>query len=121
MRSRLALLIGERKKLIVALAACSIGSGFAEAGMLALALGRLRYIADPDIAVCLAGLLATLCVLPIEGFSGGLTASTVLGPYYWFAAGVAAYWFCGPGRTRFSRRSPPNPATGVGGPQHVPV
>ncbi|MEA2225998.1 MAG: ATP-binding cassette, subfamily bacterial, partial [Solirubrobacteraceae bacterium] len=36
MRSRLALLIGERKKLIVALAACSIGSGFAEAGMLAL-------------------------------------------------------------------------------------
>jgi len=35
-RTRLTLLIGERKKLIVALAVCSIGSGFAEAGMLAL-------------------------------------------------------------------------------------
>jgi hypothetical protein len=87
--------------------------------VIALALGRLRRIKDADIAICLAGLLATLFVLPIEAFSGGLTASTVLGPYYWFAAGVAAYWFCGPGWARFNRRVRRDPDAGVGAAQHA--
>lgn len=68
--------------------------------VLSLTLGRIRRFGREDIGICLAAVLCVLFVLPIEGFSGGLTASTVLGPYYWFAVGVAAYWFCGPGRAQ---------------------
>jgi len=27
------------------------------------------------------------------GFTGPIVGSAALGPYFWFAAGVAAYWF----------------------------
>jgi hypothetical protein len=54
---------------------------------------RLRRIRDPDLAVCLAGTLAALVPLLIEGSSGFLSGSTADGPYYWFAVGVAGYWF----------------------------
>jgi hypothetical protein len=70
--------------------------------VIVLVTSRLRRIGDGELAICLAGTLATFFVLPIEGFSGELTAGTVLGPYYWFALGVAAYWFLGPGRVRLS-------------------
>jgi hypothetical protein len=76
--------------------------------VLTLTLGRIRRFAGNDVGICLAAMLAVLFVLPIEGFSGGLTASTVMGPYYWFAIGVAAYWFCGPGRVRLQNRSEAN-------------
>ncbi len=56
----------------------------------------LRRIRDSDLAVCLAGTMAAFGPLLIEGSSGFLSASTGDGPYYWFAVGVAAYWFVRP-------------------------
>lgn len=56
----------------------------------------LRKIRDSDLAICLAGTLAALGPLVIEGSSGFLSASTADGPYIWFAVGVAAYWFARP-------------------------
>lgn len=60
-----------------------------------IAIG-LRRIPDSDIAICLAGTLAPFAPLLLEGSSGFLSASTADGPYYWFAVGVAAYWFARP-------------------------
>jgi hypothetical protein len=59
----------------------------------------LRRIPDSDLAICLAGTLASFAPLLIEGTSGFLSASTADGPYFWFAIGVAAYWFARPRQT----------------------
>jgi hypothetical protein len=65
---------------------------------------RIRGVRDGDLAICLAGALAAFIPLPIEGFSGFLGTSLAGGgAYFWFAIGVAAYWFAGPGRA-LSRR-----------------
>jgi len=59
----------------------------------------MRRVRDPDLALCLAGTLATFFVLPLEGATAFLEAGA-MGVYYWFAVGVAAYWFVGPGRAQ---------------------
>jgi hypothetical protein len=59
---------------------------------------RIKGVGDGDLAICLAGALAGFIPLVIEGFSGFLGSSIAGGVYYWFAIGVAAYWFAGPGR-----------------------
>ncbi|MGO9490329.1 MAG: hypothetical protein ACLQBB_15055 [Solirubrobacteraceae bacterium] len=64
---------------------------------LIVAMG-MRRIKDPDLAVCLAGALAAFPPLLIEGTTGFLGGSTIDGPYFFFAIGVAGYWFAGPGR-----------------------
>jgi hypothetical protein len=53
----------------------------------------IKRIRDPDLAICLAGMMAAFVPLPIEGMSGFLSASPPDGSYIWFATGVAAYWF----------------------------
>jgi hypothetical protein len=59
----------------------------------------IRGVRDGDLAICLAGALAAFIPLLIEGFSGFLgTSLPGGGAYFWFAIGVAAYWFAGPGR-----------------------
>lgn len=58
----------------------------------------MRRIRDGDLAICLAGVLAPFAPLLIEGSSGFLTGSTADGAYFWFAIGVAAYWFAGPAK-----------------------
>ncbi len=83
--------------------------------VLILAVRRLARIPDPDLQICLAGLLAPLVALSLMGFSGPLSTSAALGPYYWFVAGVAAFWFAGPGwaaarRTLLARRARPSRA-----------
>jgi hypothetical protein len=71
-----------------------------------LIVRRIRGVRDGDLAICLAGALAAFIPLPIEGFSGFLgTSLPGGGAYYWFAIGVAAYWFAGPGRA-VARRAP---------------
>ncbi|TML00111.1 MAG: hypothetical protein E6G34_01030 [Actinobacteria bacterium] len=60
-----------------------------------LAVRRLRYIADPELRLAVAGVAAPVFALLLMGFSGYLGASAALGPYYWFAAGVASYWLTG--------------------------
>jgi hypothetical protein len=55
-------------------------------------------VADGELAIILAGTFAPFIGLFVEGFTGAFTVSAVSGPYFWFAIGVAAYWFAGPGR-----------------------
>jgi hypothetical protein len=65
-----------------------------------LVVRRIRGVRDGDLTICLAGTLAAFVPLPIEGFSGFLgTSLPGGGAYYWFAIGVVAYWFAGPGWT----------------------
>jgi hypothetical protein len=71
-------------------------------GLIALGMRRVR---DPDLAICLAAALAVFFVLPIEAFTAFLGSGAATGPYFWFAIGVAGYWFAGPGRARLGRVS----------------
>jgi hypothetical protein len=56
----------------------------------------LKRITDSDLAICLAGTMAPFAPLLLEGSSGFISASTADGAYFWFAVGVAAYWFVRP-------------------------
>ncbi len=76
--------------------------------MILLAVRRLRKIEDVELRIDLAGVFAVLVAFLIMGVSGPVMSSAG-GPYFWFAAGIAAYWFAGPGRTRSAprRAAPP--------------
>jgi hypothetical protein len=52
-------------------------------------------VRDGDMAIMLAGALAPLVAVISESTSGAITNSAVWGTYFWFAIGVAAYWFAG--------------------------
>lgn len=62
-----------------------------------LVLPRLRQIRDFELHIYLAAMAATIIAFTIMGTSGPALASSALGPFFWFAAGVFAYWFAGPG------------------------
>jgi hypothetical protein len=68
-------------------------------------VGRgMRRVGDGDLAIDLAGAFAAFLVFPIEATVGPLTPSAASGPYFWFAIGIAAYWFAGPGRAHLGAR-----------------
>jgi len=58
-------------------------------------LGRIR---DVELRLDLAALFSSFVALTIMGFSGPTMTSAAFGPFFWFFAGTAAYWFAGPGR-----------------------
>jgi hypothetical protein len=66
--------------------------------LLALPVRRLRYVQDLDLRVYLAAVFAGVFAIAIMGFSGPTTYTSPAGPVFWFAVGIAAYWFAGPGR-----------------------
>lgn len=66
--------------------------------MVGLAARRLRFIADVELRIDLAAVFAVPISWLITGISGPVSASSAAGPFYWLAAGIAAYWFLGPGR-----------------------
>ena len=78
--------------------------------MVLLAERRLRYFADGELRISLAAVFAPIAAFIPMGFSGALSTSAALGPYYWFAAGIAGYWFIGPGRKIGATLSPTEPA-----------
>lgn len=53
---------------------------------------RLPRIRDTDLRICLAALCAPLIAIAFVGLSGPTSVSAALGPWFWFAPGVAAYW-----------------------------
>jgi hypothetical protein len=67
--------------------------------LLTLGLGRLRFIGDLELRLYLAAVLSPVIAMTIMGFSGPVMSSAALGPFFWFATGIAAYWFAGPGRS----------------------
>jgi hypothetical protein len=86
-------------------------------GLAALGMRRVR---DDGLAIYLAGALAPFIALFVGGFSGALNSSAVAGPYFWFAIGIVAYWFVGPGRkSRLMRRA--NPGDGLKAGLTIPV
>jgi hypothetical protein len=68
------------------------------AKLLTLVLPRLRRITDFELRLELAAIFSSIIGFTVMGFSGPTMTSAVLGPFFWFAAGIAAYWFAGPGR-----------------------
>jgi O-antigen ligase len=72
--------------------------------VMALACLRLRRIVDPELRTYLVAVMAAFVAFTAEGFAGPTLAGTPAGVYLWFAAGIAAYWFAGPGYKR-SRRT----------------
>jgi hypothetical protein len=74
--------------------------------LILLAMRRLPRLRDVELRIALAGVFAPLIAMFFMGFSGPLMTSAALGPYFWFAAGVGAYWFLGPGRA-LDRATPP--------------
>ncbi len=63
------------------------------ATVIALAVRGLRRIGDVELRLYLAGVFATVIAFTIMGFVGPTMSSLPFGPYFWFAIGVAAYWF----------------------------
>lgn len=62
-----------------------------------LVVRRLTRIKDLEIRVALAAIFSVLAGLTVMGFAGAFMAGQGAGPYFWFAAGAAAYWLAGPG------------------------
>ena len=60
--------------------------------LIALALTRIRRLADPVLKLQLAAIAAPLFGLLVAGFAGPTTASVPPAPYFWLAAGVLSYW-----------------------------
>lgn len=72
--------------------------------LIALAARGLRRIEDVDLRLCLAGIFAVIIAFTIMGFVGPTMSNLPFGPYFWFALGIAAYWFAG------GRRIEPSPS-----------
>jgi hypothetical protein len=68
--------------------------------VIALAARGLRRIADSELRVYLSAAFASFIAFTIIGVSGPTMGSAAFGPYFWFAVGMAAYWFADPGRRR---------------------
>jgi hypothetical protein len=58
----------------------------------------MRTVRDGDLAILLAAGFAPFIALLAESTSGAFTDSGISGPYFWFAVGLAAFWFAGAGR-----------------------
>jgi hypothetical protein len=63
-----------------------------------LVIRRLPRVADLDIRIYLAAAFAPIFAFAIMGLRGAFMDTSAAGPYFWFAVGIAAYWFAGPGR-----------------------
>jgi hypothetical protein len=63
-----------------------------------LAVRSLRRVADVELRTSLAAVFAAVIAFTLTGLAGPTMASPPFGPYFWFATGIAAYWFVGPGR-----------------------
>jgi O-antigen ligase len=70
--------------------------------LIVLALRRLRRVPDIELRLYLAAIVSTFIAFTLMGFGGPTMASPAFGPFFWLSAGIAAYWFAGPGRA--SRR-----------------
>lgn len=67
--------------------------------LIVLGARRLRRVADVELRISLVAVFAALLAITLMGFAGPTMSSLPSGPFFWFAAGVFAYWFAGPGRT----------------------
>jgi glycosyltransferase involved in cell wall biosynthesis len=69
--------------------------------LLSLALRRVHRLQDVELRLLLAALLAPLFAMFAGWVVGIATASTPTAPYFWFVAGIAAFWLSGSSGQRF--------------------
>jgi hypothetical protein len=60
--------------------------------LLVLALREIRRLPDDAVRLLLAGIAAPLFAIFATGAGGITTAATPTSPYFWFAAGIFAWW-----------------------------
>jgi hypothetical protein len=65
------------------------------------AVRGVRRISDIELRISLAAVFATFIAFTLTGLGGPTMTGAVFGPFFWFAAGIAAYWFAGPGRAAY--------------------
>ncbi len=82
-------------------------------------LRGMRYIRDPDLVILLAGACGPFVALAITGFTGPFETSAAHGPYFWFAIGIAAFWFAG--RKRIAPTTAGTPEEAKLEPEPVPA
>ncbi len=70
------------------------------ASVIWLAVTRLRQIENREMRTYLVAVMAGFLAFTADGFAGPTLAVSPAGTFLWFAAGVAAYWFAGPGFKR---------------------
>ncbi len=61
--------------------------------LIVLVVRRLRRISDVELRLDLAGVFAVVIAFTVMGFVGPTMSNLPFGPYFWFAVGIAAYWF----------------------------
>ncbi len=70
--------------------------------LIVLVVRRLRRVGDIELRISLAAVFAAVIAFTMMGFAGPTMSSLPFGPFFWFALGIAAYWFAGPMRTSSS-------------------
>jgi hypothetical protein len=63
----------------------------------------LRRVVDTELRTYLVAAFSVFLAFTADGFAGPTLAVSPAGAYLWFAAGLAAYWFAGPGRWAYRR------------------
>jgi hypothetical protein len=66
--------------------------------LITLSLRRLRSVPDIELRLYLAAILSTFIAFTLMGTAGPTMAGAAFGPFFWLSAGIAAYWYAGPGR-----------------------
>jgi hypothetical protein len=67
--------------------------------IIVLVIRRIKRIEDVELRLSLAGVFAALIAFTVMGVGNPTMSSLPFGPFFWFAVGIAAYWF-GDGRAR---------------------
>ena len=63
------------------------------ASVILLVVRGLKRIRDVELRIYLAAVFACFISFTIVGVSGPTMAGAAFGPFFWFAVGIAAYWF----------------------------
>ncbi len=69
--------------------------------LLALA-ARVPRVRDREVRLLLAGCAAPLFALAATWIAGPISATTPSSPFFWFTAGILAFWLYAPGQDRHS-------------------
>src|ERR1700710_405524 len=79
--------------------------------VITLAARGLRKVGDVELRLSLAAIFATFIAFSVMGFAGPTTSNLPFGPFFWFAIGIASYWFAG----GLQRHQPIHPRPGRDG------
>ncbi len=63
--------------------------------LIVLVVSRLSRVRDVDVRIALAAVFAVVFAYAIMGLRGAFMDSASGAPFFWFAVGIAAYWFGG--------------------------